>query len=99
MGSNRSRKAKARERLSYQIEEIFERIAAEREERTIRVHKPELSIQRLESEKKSERENPNHPCYKCIGCIHWTKCPGYYQLLDCIEKRKRAYERKQAGNE
>lgn len=92
MGSNRSRKAKARERLSYQIDEVFERIAAEREGRAAKVQEPEQPSPRKDSEKK--RENPNHPCYKCIGCAGWTRCSGYYQLLECIEQRKRAYERK-----
>lgn len=96
MGSRRSRKAKARERFNYQIEEVFDRISAEREGRATEVRKPEQVSSKPEKENK-DKENPNHPCYKCIGCVHWTKCSGYYQLLDCIEQRKRAYERKLAG--
>lgn len=91
MGSRRSRKAKAREMISYQIEDIFEKISAEREGRS------ENKETEQEKIKTKERENPNHPCYKCIGCAGWTKCPGYYQLMECIEQRKRAYERKLAG--
>lgn len=89
MGSRRSRKAKAREMISYQIEDIFGNISAEREGRSANIE--------TEQTKTKERENPNHPCYKCIGCAGWTKCLGYYQLLECIEQRKRAYERKLAG--
>lgn len=99
MGSRRSRKAKARESLSYQIEEVFERIAAEREGRAVRVQKPEQLSPQQESEKKNEKENPNHPCYKCIGCVHWTRCVGYSQLLECIERRRKVYEARVAEKE
>lgn len=84
MGSSRSRKAKAQEQYNYQIEEIFEQIAEDREGSSA---KPET---------RPVKDNPNHPCYKCIGCVRWTRCVGYYQLLECIEQRKQAYERRLA---
>lgn len=98
MGSNRSRKAKAREFFNDNLDSIFAQLAAERVKTTVRPENLKPKKEK-ESEKKSEneKENPHHPCYKCIGCIHWTKCSGYYQLLECIEQRKKAYQRKLAG--
>lgn len=99
MGSRRSRKAKAREQFNYQIDEVFERIAAEREGRSVRIQKDEQSGTRKESKKKPQKDNPNHPCYKCIGCPHWTKCPGYSQFVECLKQRRKAYEEKIASIE
>ena len=98
MGSRRSRKLKAREEYQFgNLDEVFARIAAEREGKHIVEEAPEQKKPR--EQKGEDKENPNHPCYKCYGCIRWTKCPGYYQLTECIEQRKRAYERKIAENE
>lgn len=104
MGSRRSRKLKAREEYQFgnHLDEIFERIAAEREGRPtreqLRQHK-QGKHENPQPKDKDERENPNHPCYKCIGCIAWTRCVGYSQLMDCIEKRKQAYEKHHPRNE
>ena len=95
MGSRRSRKLKARD--SFNLELAFARIAAEREGKPIKEEAPKPKPK--ETEKGTEeRENPNHPCYKCLDCPGWTRCSGYYQLLECIEQRKRAYEKKIAEN-
>lgn len=96
MGSNRSRKLKARERLSDNLDEIFSKIRAEREGKSVRWDESQPQNPAPTPKPKSEKENPNHPCYKCIGCARWTRCSGYYQLLECIEQRRRAYERKLA---
>lgn len=100
MGSKRSRKVKAREFFNDHLDEIFAQLAAHREDRPEREEKPKPQPKGAEKPKQEpkEKENPNHPCYKCIGCIHWTKCVGYSQLLECIEQRKRAYEKRIAGN-
>ena len=90
MGSNRSRKLKAREAVDYNLDEIFAQIAAAREGKT-----PEKEEEQSQPKaKKEQKDNPNHPCYKCLGCPGWTRCPGYYQLLECIEQRRKAYEKK-----
>lgn len=87
MGSRRSRNLRARE--GFKLEEAFAKIKAEREGKSIEPEKPTQ-----EKPKKAQKDNPNHPCYKCIGCPSWTRCTGYYQLLECMEERKKGYERK-----
>lgn len=100
MGSNRSRKLKARENYQFgNLDDVFARIKDEREGRPFRETKPEQPKLTAKPKNKEERENPNHPCYKCIGCAHWTKCVGYTQLLICMRQRREAYERKIAENE
>lgn len=99
MGSRRSRKAKARERFRDNLDEAFSKIRAEREGKSVRDESQPQNLAPTPKPKKNEKENPNHPCYKCIGCVHWTKCVGYSQLLECIERRRKGYEARLAENE
>lgn len=100
MGSNRNRKLKARERFRDNLDEIFSKIRAEREGKSVRWDESQpQNPAPTPKPKKNEKENPNHPCYKCIGCVHWTRCVGYSQLLECIERRRTGYEARHAENE
>ena len=102
MGSRRSRKLKAREEYQFgNLDEVFERIRAEREGRPTREQLREQKQEKPQPKQKDkeDRENPNHPCYKCIGCAGWTRCVGYPQLLECIAQRKKAYAKKLAESE